>query len=188
MSFDFNYTHLVAQDIVENINKALFAEPLGKNADPAKTATEITMRSQMDLERAGSFFSRLGTELVEQTINRVLHVLKREGIIPTFEVDGKEVKLRHTAPVAKMADLEDVQNLQQAISAIGILGEQNVLDTFKASETSLYMLDKLSIPTSLFNTVQERDEIVKQRTEQQQAQQQAEMALEAAKVAPKQQQ
>jgi hypothetical protein len=186
MDFNVQYTHLVAADLISNINKALFAEPLGSTEDPTKTATEVQIRAQMDLERAGSFFSRLTIELVEQTMLRVHHVLRREGKIPKLLLDGKEIKLKHSSPITLMGNREDVQALGASMQAIMMFGEAAALDAFKPEEVAPYINNKLGIPSTLTNNKEEIQQLQKQRAEQQQAMMMAQQAQEMAKNAPKQ--
>ena len=186
MDFNVNYTHLIASDLIDNINKTLFAEPLGSTDDPTKTATEVQIRAQMDLERAGSFFSRLTIELVEQTMKRVHHVLRREGKIPALVIDGKEIKLKHSSPITLMANREDVQTLAGAVQTLVMFGEATAFDSFKSEEVAPYVMNKLGIPSHLTNNKEEIMQIQQQRQEQQQQMMIAEQAQEAMKNAPKQ--
>ena len=182
MDFNVQYTHLVADNLISNINKALFAEPLGNTDDPTKTATEVQLRAQMDLERAGSFFSRLTIEFVEQTMKRVHHVLKREGKIPKLEIDGREVKLKHSSPITLIGNREDVQGLVGAAQTISMFGEQAMMNAFKPEAVVPYINDKLGIPTSLTNSKEEIEQLIKAQQEQQQAMMAMQMQQEQAKA------
>ena len=157
LNFDVNFTQIIAKEVKEEINKALFAEPLGSFDDPTKTATEIQMRYQMHLESSGAYFARLQTELVERTIKRVIYVLQKEGKIPPIELDGKEISLKHTSPISRIMDQEDLQNLQMAVNMVSLFGPEMVMLTYDVEKVGEYVNEKQGVSPSLY-----RDE--KQRT------------------------
>lgn len=178
MNFDFNVNHIVAEELRNSINKALFAEPLGQMDDPTKTATEMQIRYQMHLEEAGAFFARLQTELVEKLTTRVVYLLQREGKIPPIKVDGRDVAVKHTSPIARVMDMEDLQNLQMALGEVAMLGEEAITMTFDTDEVGKYIAKKRSIDPDLIRTDQERQQLKQQmaaavQQAQQAAQQQA---------------
>jgi len=162
MNFDFNVNHIVAEELRQSINKALFADPLGQLDDPTKTATEMQIRYQMHLEDAAAFFARLQTELVEQLTTRVVYLLQREGIIPPMRVDGKDIAVKHTSPIARVMDMEDIQNVQQALQSTALLGEEMVAMTFNIEEVGKYMAEKFGIDASLVRTDSEREQLKQQ--------------------------
>lgn len=173
MSFDFEFTQIVGEDLRQSINKALFAEPLGNLDDPTKTATEMQLRYQMHMEDAGAFFARLQTELVEQTLRRVIFLLQREGIIPRIKLDGKDVTLKHTSPIARVMDQEDLINLQRAVATVSMFGDEAVMLTFDTEEAGEYIAKKQGVDPELIRTPEERKAL------QEQLAQAAEAAMEA---------
>lgn len=156
MNFDVNFTQIVASDIRDEINKALFAEPLGSTDDPTKTATEINVRYQMHLESSGAYFARLQTELVEKTVKRVVHVLQKDGKIPPIKVDGKEITLKHTSPISRVMDQEDLQNLQQAVAEVSIFGEELPMLTFDVEKCGEFIAEKRGVSPSLYRDENQR--------------------------------
>jgi hypothetical protein len=56
---------IILEDLQANINKALFAEPLGAVDDPVKSATEQMLRTQEMLRTSGASFGRLNTEKIK---------------------------------------------------------------------------------------------------------------------------
>lgn len=170
MNFDFNVNHIVAEELRNSINKALFAEPIGTMDDPTKTATEMQIRYQMNLEEASAFFARLQTELVEQVTARVVYLLQKEGIIPPIKVDGKDVGVKHTSPIARVMDIEDIQNLQRSIEATAMLGDQAVAMTYDVDAVGKYIGKKFGVDPELLRTDAEREEMKQQMQQMAQAQ------------------
>lgn len=162
MNFDFQVNHIVAEELRASINKALFAEPLGSMDDPTKTATEMQIRYQMHLEEAGAFFARLQTELVEQLTARVVYLLQREGRIPPVTVDGRDIAVKHTSPIARVMDMEDLQNLQMALQETSLLGEQAVMMTFDTEKVGAYIATKRAVDPDLIRTDAERKQMKEQ--------------------------
>lgn len=153
MNFDFQFTQIKAEELQATVNRVLFANPIGDINDPTKTATEIMIRRQLDLQEQSAFFSRVQTELVEKLIRRVVYVLQREGIIPKLRIDGKEVKIKHVSPIAKAMDLEDVQTMMQAAGmAQQIAGPEMAMLGLKMEEVAGYIADKLGVDPSLRRT------------------------------------
>ena len=149
MNFDFNFTQIKAEELQSVINSTLFANPIGDIDDPTKTATEITIRRQLDLQEQSAFFSRVQTELVERLMKRVVYVLQREGVIPKIKIDGKEVAIKHVSPIAKAMDLEDVQTVGQAIQIASAVGPEMMAMGIKIEDYPSYVAEKLGVDPSL---------------------------------------
>lgn len=150
MDFAFQFTQIKAEELQAMINRVLFANPIGDIDDPTKTATEIMIRRQLDLQEQSAFFSRVQTELVERLMKRVVYVLQREGRIPKLRIDGKEVRIKHTSPIAKAMDLEDVQTVMEAAAmAQQIAGPEMAMLGLKMEEIPGYIAHKLGVDPSL---------------------------------------
>ena len=134
---------------VDNVNRALFAKPIGDINDPTKTATEISMRMQLDLQDAGAEFGRLQNELAGNIFKRVVYLLGREGIIPPIQVDGKTIDIKFTSPSAQQSDNDEamllVRAIQMSLSA-GIPPEMLMADLMVENVPS-FLLDKLGGPS-----------------------------------------
>lgn len=118
MSGSPDYSELVKRDLVEGINKAFLANPMPGFNDPVRTATEISIRNSEMLKNAGAQLGRLKSEWVEPYMARVVDILRQEGKIPKIAIDGREVTLKHTSPLAKIEDQEEIQGFQQYIGMI----------------------------------------------------------------------
>ena len=172
---DFNVSDLVIEDLRESINKCLFAEPYGGMDSPTKTATEMSMRGQELVMDAGSAFSRLQTEFLEKIIKRAVYILKKNGKIGDFKVDGREVTIKHTSPLARAQDQEDLLAIQQFMQmTIGLGPEIFGLGT-KVEDLPSWIGQKLGLDQELLRSEEERNELQEQAAQvmQEQAQAQA---------------
>lgn len=167
---DFNVSDLVLTDLRDRINKALFADPYGGMDSPTKTATEMSLRSQELLMDAGSAFSRLQSEFIEKIIKVVVSILKDAGKLPDISVDGKEVTIKHTSPLARAQDQEDLLAMQQFMQMGAAFGPEAFALGAKIEDTVVWIGQKLGIEQKLLRTEQERIEMQKQAAEMMQQQ------------------
>lgn len=176
LNFDFNFTQLQKQELQGVINNALFANPIGNMDDPTKTATEITMRKQMDLQQSGGFFSRLFTEFINKVMRRTVYLLAQEGKIPQISIDGKSYTVKHTSPLALSMDLEDVQNLDEVVQRLMAYDPQGSMLAMglKVEDIPKFISEKIGLDPSLVRTEKEREEKTQQAMEAQQQMQQQE--------------
>lgn len=160
---------------VDSVNRALFAQPIGTMDDPTKTATEITIRRQMDLEDAGASFGRLQVELAGGVIKRVIHVLMNEGKIPPLKIDGQNVDIKYTSPVSRMADMDDAQSLVQSVQMALSLGLplEVLAGDLKVEDIPSFILEKMGGPMELVRSEQEKNQIKEAAAQAAQAQMQA---------------
>jgi len=172
---DFNVGELILSDLRDRINKALFADPYGNTKQPVKSATEMSLRSQELLMDAGSAFSRLQSEFIEKIIKAVVYILKEEGKLGDFKVDGREVTIKHTSPLARAQDQEDLLAMQQFMEMGAGFGPEVFALGAKVEDTVSWIGKKLGIEQKLLRTEQERIEMQKQAAAamQQQQEQQA---------------
>lgn len=172
---DFNVGELVLTDLRDRINKALFADPYGNTGQPVKSATEMSLRSQELLMDAGSAFSRLQSEFIEKIIKVVVSILKDAGKLPDIAVDGKEVTIKHTSPLARAQDQEDLLAMQQFMQMGAAFGPEAFALGAKIEDSVAWIGKKLGIEQKLLRTEQERIEMQQQAAEamKQQQEQQA---------------
>jgi len=155
-SGDLGLGNFVLEDLQAGIRKALFVDPLGEVTDPVRSATEVMIRQQEMLKNAGASIGRLKTELVEPLVAAVVDILQSLGKIPQIKVDGKEVTIKQTSPLAKAEDLEDFQNSQLWFSNITQLPEEVVAGSVKIEDLPRFWQQKLGVPADLVRTDEER--------------------------------
>jgi len=173
MDFNFQFTQIQKSELQNTINTALFANPIGSMEDPTKTATEITMRKQMDMQQSGGFFSRLFTEFVNKVITRIVFLLSSEGIIPQINIDGRNYKVKHTSPLALAMDLEDVQNLDEVIQRLMSYDPTGALlaGGLKMEDIPKFISDRIGIDPGLVRTKQEQQKLAEAAQQSMAAQQ-----------------
>lgn len=160
---DFNVAQLVLSDMRLNIKKALYNEMLGNPNTTPMSATEVAQR-MADLSRQiGSAFGRLQAEFVTPVLRRVIYILKKQGRIEIPTVNGREVKVRSTSPLAQAQAFEDINSVNRFLELVQTrFGPQMVNLYVKGDETTKYLANKFGVPESLIRNEQERGELAGQ--------------------------
>jgi hypothetical protein len=118
-SGDLGLANMLTSDMQEIIKKALYIDPLGDITDPTKTATEVTIRRQEQLQNQGAAIGRLKTELLQEIVRSCTEILKSRGKLPkTMRVNGSEIKIVYQSPLAKAEKLDDFQNMQTFLATM----------------------------------------------------------------------
>ena len=159
-SGDFSVAELILSDLRANINAALFAAPFGDINSPVKSATEVSLRGQEALMDSGSDFGRLQTEFVEKVIKRGISILIKKGKIPAIRIDGKEVTIKHTSPLSRAQDQEDLLAYDQLMGRLAPLGQEVTALGIKIEDIPGYLANKLGIPQDLQREKPEREELM----------------------------
>ncbi len=159
-SGDIGLGNFIIEDLQNNIKKALFIDQLGDIQDPVRSATEIQIRNQEMLKQAGAQLGRLKTELIEQVVAAGIDIMRGLGKGPDIRIDGKDVSMRQTSPLAKAEDLEDFQNSQVWFSNVqnlaAVAGPEVVIGTVKIENLASYWGEKLGVPSDLGRTDDEK--------------------------------
>jgi hypothetical protein len=155
-----------------NIKKMLLDDSLPPDNMSARSATEIVQRMKELSQNLGSAYGRLITEAMGPLVRRILYVMDERGLIDLpLRVDGLEVKITPTSPLAQaqnMEDLEKVLQFAQIAQAAGPIGQvamnqDNLID---------YIAEKMGVPQSILNNRQERQQIAAEMQQQMMAMQQ----------------
>lgn len=162
---DFNVGELVLADLRDRINKALFADPYGDTNQPVKSATEMSLRSQELLMDAGSAYSRLQSEFVEKIMAAAVDILVRNGKITYMKVNGRDATLKHTSPLARAQDQEDLMAMQQFMQMGAGFGPEAFALGAKVEDAVSWIGQKLGIEQKLLRNEQERIEVQQQAAE-----------------------
>ena len=114
---------------LQNAIKLAMFNDLRDPAGPVRTATEIAIESRELAKRIGSAFGRLQTEILIPILKRVVSILIRRGLITPIELDGRDVEIKFTSPLARAQDSEDILAVQQAVEfVLGTAGPDQVLN------------------------------------------------------------
>ncbi len=156
----------------DNVNKAFFAKPIGDISDPTKTATEINIRRQMDLQDSGATFGRLANELAGGVFRRVFDILKAEGKVTPIQLDGKDLKLKFINNMARAADFEDAQIVVQAMQMAMQAGvpPESLGQDVKIEDIPSFFVNKLGGDPTLVRSEAEKAKLQQQQQEAMMAQ------------------
>ncbi|BAQ87624.1 Head-tail connector protein [uncultured Mediterranean phage uvMED] len=170
---NFNVSDLVLKDQRNNIKKALYNDMLGMpNQSTPMSATEVAER-QADLSRQiGAAFGRLQAELVTPVLQRVVYILKKQGRIKIPKVNGREIKVTSSSPLAQAQYQQDVATVDRFLAMIqGRVGPELtnlIVDQMKVAK---YVAKKLGVPEELVRSEEEM-QAAAQQMQQMMAQQQ----------------
>ncbi len=150
--------------------------------DPSRTpasATEVAERMADLSRRIGSAFGRLQVELVQPVLQRVIHILKKQGRIDVPMVNGREVKVKSVSPLAQAQANQDITAVSRFLElAQGAFGPEMMQLLINSEETAAYLAKKFGVPDTLIRDAQEREQIVAMMQQMQQTQGQAPQPME----------
>jgi hypothetical protein len=169
----FDVADLVLSDMRLNIKRALYNDMLGNPDRTPASATEITERMSDLSRRIGSAFGRLQAELVQPVLQRVIHILKKQGRIELPTVNGREVKIRSTSPLAQAQANQDIGAVSRFLEVINAyFGPDMTNLLIDSEETSVFLAKKFGVPEVLIRDAEERRQVVAMMQQMQQMQQQ----------------
>lgn len=159
MAGDVRFTQLQLQEMRQQINDVMMANPLGQPLGPVKTATEFIMRRQQLDEETSIAIGRLMSELIRPLLKRVKYILERKGILePMPEINGKTVTIKFETPLANAQNLgnaEQFLNFFQSLAAV--VGPQKALMTIKQEDVANWMAEQFSVNESLLKSKEEME-------------------------------
>tara|TARA_B100000424_G_scaffold138006_1_gene104747 strand:- start:1219 stop:2820 length:1602 start_codon:yes stop_codon:yes gene_type:complete len=176
---NFNVADLVLKDMRTNIKRALYNEMLGDPNTTPMSATEVAER-MADLSRQiGSSFGRLQAEMVTPLLQRVIHILKKQGRINIPTVNGREVKVLSTSPLAQAQANQDISGFNRFLELVQArFGPQLVNLLVDNNEATKYLAEKFGIPSRLIRSKEQMNQAIAELTNavQQQQEMQQQMA------------
>ena len=159
---NFNVSDLVLRDMRTNIKKALYNDMLGNpNEKTPMSATEVAER-QADLSRQiGAAFGRLQAEMVNPVLQRVIYILKKQGRITVPVVNGREVQIKSSSPLAQAQHQQDVATIDRFLGLMQArVGPELLNIMIKQDEVAKFVAKKLGIREELIRSPQEMQEIM----------------------------
>ena len=164
---------------LQNAIKLAMFNDLRDPAGPVRSATEVAIESRELAKRIGSAFGRLQTEVLIPILKRVVAILTRRGLIVPIELEGRDVKVKFTSPLARAQDGEDLLAVQQAVQfVLGTSGPEQVLMAYKTEDFGTWAATKTGMPSELVRSEVEKQQII-QAGAQAQMQQQQPQQMEA---------
>ena len=175
---NFDVANLVLGDMRSNIKRALYNDMLGDPNKTPATATEIAERMADLSRRIGSAFGRLQAEMVQPVLQRVIYILKKQGRIEVPTINGREIKVRSSSPLAQAQANQDITNINRFLQVVaGNFGPEVLNLLIKSEDAAVYLAKKFGVPDSLIRDNIERQQLV-QAAQQLQMQQQGMMQNE----------
>jgi hypothetical protein len=88
-------------------------------------------------------------------------------------LDGRDVEIKFTSPLARAQDSEDILAVQQAVEfVLGTAGPEQVLIAFKTEDFGTWVAEKTGMSSELVRDDAEKQQIIQAGAEAEQAQQQ----------------
>lgn len=171
------FMQLTAMDLRQQINKLLFAEPLGPiDQSPTRTATELAIRQRSLAEEIGPAFTRLQQEFLSRLIQRIIYILKRRGLIEPLVINGHEIEIKYQSPLVIAQGQQDVDvfmNFYQRLQMI--FGPETPITMINSPEMLHWLAEKTGIDLSLIVSKDDLREFLQAQSEQMQQMQAAGM-------------
>ena len=164
-SGDPQLTQFTSNDLISSIKTIMLDESLPPDNMSARSATEIQERMKQLSQNLGSAFGRLISETMYPIVRRTLELMDELGMIELpLKVNGLQVKISPTAPLAMAQNMEKVQEVLNYMQILQGLGPQGQL--FMNQEKAMdFIADNLGIPASLRTTPEERQALLQQAQE-----------------------
>ena len=160
-SSDLNVANFELTALRSNINTVLLTMPLGDvNEVKGRTATEMSIRQNDFMQTSMSGFNRLQSELMNALITKVVVILKKQGKIEDIEINGKEVQVKYTSPIAAMAGEEKLRQLRVFMETMTLMPEQVSQTMIDYSVLPQEVLDMLNLPEKYIRSKEEQKKIV----------------------------
>ena len=158
---NFDVSQFIFSEMRMNIKKALYNEMLGDPNKTPATATEIAER-MADLSRQiGSAFGRLQSEMVQPVLQRVVHILRKQGRIEIPTVNGRQVKVRSSSPLSQAQSRQDISATTQWLQVVQQgFGPEIMNLLVSGEEVAAYLAKKYGVPDSLIRDAGERKQLV----------------------------
>jgi hypothetical protein len=171
IDFGIEMIKLVQSSIMEAFYVNRFELPNG----PMMTATEVQQRTNIMYRYMGPMLANLQHQDLRPTIDRVFGIMMRKGLIarPPEAIQGKNIGVKYSSPVAKAQQAQDGEKLLQAIQASApfVQIDPNVIDNFNGDEAIRYIAGVYGVPESVLRDQREVKKIRAARAEQQAKQQ-----------------
>lgn len=167
---NFNLGINARDELKADIKETFYSQALGDINGAVKSATEIQIRNNNQLQQMGAAFGRLQQELVGQVIKRVYSILSGYGIVPdVVKVDGLMAEVKASSPMAKVQQLQDVENAMNLVQTFMAFGEQGMAmlaTTVKMDDFGPWLAENSGFPVELRMSKEEREEFAEQIQQQ----------------------
>jgi hypothetical protein len=158
---NFDITQFLLEEARKNIRKALYTEQLGPPEGTPMSATEVQQRMAELARAVGSPFGRLILEFVMPVVTRACRILQDKGLIKMPRVDGKNVKLIATSPLAQAQRFETVDALTKFGAIIQqVFGPQATNVFVDGGEFADELADNMQVPRRVLRPPAQQKQIM----------------------------
>lgn len=163
-SGDFDVSYLEQQRLQDSIKRTMMDNELPPLTGQPRTAAEIISRIRQFADDQGATFGRITRDVVTPLVANTLDILAHDwnmielpldpNGVP-MKIDGENLTLTITSPLAQQQNLNEVENLTQSIEiSRALFGPQVTAASFKMDEIPAYIARKLGVDEDL---IQEED-------------------------------
>ena len=101
--------------------------------------------------------------MVTPVLQRVIHILKKQGRINIPTVNGREIKVQSTSPLAQAQANQDINGFNRFLELVGSrFGPQLINLLVDSNEATKYLAEKFGIPEKLTRSKEEMEQVMMQ--------------------------
>lgn len=157
---DLRLADLLLSDLRNNIRMALYDQPLGSPDKTPMKAAEVHARMGDLARRTGSAYGRLQYELIQPLFQRIVYILKKRGIIKLPRVNGREIRVVATSPLARQQNFMDVEAIGNSVSMVSSLFGPAIANlVFNSTRAAQMIVDKTGAPKAIVNSAAEQKQL-----------------------------
>ena len=171
-SGDFNISHIEQERLQDAIKKTMMDNELPPLTGQPRTAAEIISRVRQFADDQGAVYGRVVRDVVTPIWANTDDILTYDWNIlepltgPEGEplaLDGESLSIKITSPLAQQQNLNEVENLTQAIEiSRALFGPEVTAMNFKMEEIPAYIGRKLGVDEDLIEDENKRKQAVSQ--------------------------
>lgn len=167
------------------IKQALFADPLGPPGQtPNATATEVSIRQENWIRSSSANIGRLTVELLNPIIVKSVEILRKKGLIPNIQIDGKQTSIVYESPILDIQGADDVRRAQQWLQGLQIVLGPNAAGALNLDQYPPWLAEKMNVDLKLVKSADQIQSMIEQISQAAAQQQQAALPAAAPAAAP----
>lgn len=148
---DFDLSQLVLDDLRRSIRKKLLDDDMEPMSEAVRSVAELAARQQRAADRAGPNIGRIRTEMLVKLVKELTTMWQLKGLLPPFAIDGKNITIRFTSPLARLQAEDDLKAMDMYIARLNTLHPGSAAVVVKAEEYAHWTAEKTGIPFKLIN-------------------------------------
>lgn len=158
---DFRMAEFALNEARINIKTALYTDQLGNPNKTPMSAAEVNQR-MAELARAiGSPFGRIILEFAIPAVVRFTRICKDRGLITMPQINGKDIKLICTSPLAQAQRFEDIDNIDRFLATVGgRLGVEMLNLVVDGSQAARELGERFRVPAAMLRPPAEQKKLI----------------------------